>query len=151
MARVDFYQLTRDPAPVLVAQLADKALGAGERLIVVAGHRPLRDAISRALWERKPTSFLPHGPVDGPDAAGDPILLADAAVPAPAPNGAGLAVLADGGWADAALTYARAILMFEPAQAEPARAAWRALKAADSAPALHYWRQAEDGTWREGP
>ena len=42
MMQVDFYQLSRDSAEVAVAQIAAKALPAGQRMLVVAGDEALQ-------------------------------------------------------------------------------------------------------------
>jgi DNA polymerase IIIc chi subunit len=87
MPRVDFYRLTRDPAPRVVPLLAERVLGLGQRLLVVAEDAGLHGAIGDALWGGKAHSFLANGPADGPGAAADPILIGTTLDPAPA-NGA---------------------------------------------------------------
>lgn len=150
MARVDFYHLTRDPAPAVLARLAGRVLAGGERLLVVANTRDQREAIDAGLWSAIPESFLPHPPSDRPvdDATDEPILIAaDLAAPA---NGARLVALADGEWRDEALAFDRVLLLFDGAGIDGARAAWKSLSKREGVD-CHYWRQDHGGRWQEGP
>jgi DNA polymerase III subunit chi len=148
MPRVDFYRLTRDPAPRVVPLLAERVLGLGQRLLVVAEDAGLHGAIGDALWGGKAHSFLANGPADGPGAAADPILIGTTLDPAPA-NGARMILLADGVWRDAALGFERCFLLFDDSRIDEARATWRAL-AENAEVERHFWKQ-EDGRWVEGP
>lgn len=151
MARVDFYHLTRDPAPVVVARLAGKVIAGGGGLAVIAADAPARKAIDDALWSAVPDSFLPHAPADAPasEMAGDPIAIL-AGLDAGVPDGLTTAALADGEWRDAALAFARTLFLFDGQRIDDARAAWRQLgNRADVD--RHYWRQDGQGRWTEGP
>jgi DNA polymerase-3 subunit chi len=140
--RVDFYQLSRDPADVALVSLARATLSAGERLLVVAGDTALLKKIDTALWTQRPESFLAHGFAGGPDDERQPILLSD--LPEPA-NGARYIALADGRWRDEALKFERVFLLFDAATIEDARARWRALDAVEGAE-RNYWEQV-GGKW----
>ncbi len=139
--RVDFYQLSRDPAETVVPLLAQNTLKAGVRMLVVSGDEALTGRISAKLWERR-DSFLAHGMAGGSDDARQPILLASQPDPA---NGARYIALADGQWRDEALTFERAFLLFGEATIEAARGVWRSLDGRDDA-ARNYWRQ-DGGKW----
>ena len=140
--RVDFYQVSRDPVPEIVALLARNTLKAGERLLVVAEDAALRTAIGEALWRAAPAdSFLANGPADGPHAERQPILLADALTPA---NGAGYLALADGVWREPE-GFARVFLVFDGATLEAARACWRMLGERDGLE-RNFWKQ-DEGRW----
>src|SRR3546814_16435553 len=78
MARVDFYGLSRDPAERVLPAIANRVLGGGERLLIVAGPAMQRQAIDAALWTLQPARFLPHAMAETPDAALEPILIAGA-------------------------------------------------------------------------
>ena len=121
--KVDFWQLSRDPVEKVVALIAARVLGEGERLLVVSSDAAQREAISRALWEARPEAFLANGDAAEPHAARQPILLADTCVP---DNGANHVIFADGQWRDPA-GFARAFLLFDDATIEAARATWRGL------------------------
>ena len=150
-ARVDFYHLTRDAAPPVVARLAERVLAGGARLLVVAGVREQREAIDAALWTAIPESFLPHAPAGAAlaDAAADPVLISDS-IDGPAANGATMAALADGVWRDEALAFERTLLLFDGQQIDDARSAWRTLSKRDDVE-CRYWKQDSAGRWREGP
>lgn len=148
MPRVDFYRLTRDPAARVLPVLAERVLGQGERLLVVAGDGALRSALSEGLWAHKADSFLAHGEAGGELAMRDPILLASSIDPAPA-NGARMIALADGIWRDEALNFARCFLLFDNSRIDDARATWRALGTREGVE-RHFWKQ-EGGRWVEGP
>jgi len=151
VARVDFYHLTRDAAPAVVAKLAERVLAGGDRLGIIAADTALRDAIDAALWTENAESFLPHAPPDQPAAASgeEPIVFLDGLANPPA-NGAQMLILADGRWQDAALMAARAFFLFDNAQIDDARAAWRMLGQREGTE-RHYWKQDDGGRWREGP
>ncbi len=139
--RVDFYQLSSDPAEVAIRKIATKASETGERMLVVSGDDAQLMRIGEALWAAD-GSFLAHGLAGGPHQDRQPILLSDRADPA---NGARLIALADGIWRDEALGFDRALLMFDSATLEAARATWRALDTAEGVERA-YWRQ-DGGRW----
>jgi DNA polymerase-3 subunit chi len=143
--RVDFYQLTRDPAEWVVPLLARSTLGAGERLLVVSDDADQLGRISAALWQRVADSFLAHGMAGGAHDARQPILLAPVADPV---NGARYCALADGQWREAD-GMARVFLLFAPEHIDAARRTWRMLGQRDGVE-RHYWRQ-DGGKWKEGP
>jgi len=143
--RVDFYQLTRDPAEWVVPLLARSTLGAGERLLVVSDDADQLGRISAALWQRVADSFLAHGMAGGPHDARQPILLGS--VPDPV-NGARYCALADGQWREAD-GMNRVFLLFAPEHIDAARQTWRMLGQREGVE-RHYWRQ-DGGKWKEGP
>ncbi|WP_353228185.1 DNA polymerase III subunit chi [Novosphingobium sp.] len=143
--RVDFYQLTRDPAEAVVPLLARSTLGAGERLLVVSDNAQHLERISQELWTRTPASFLAHGLAGGQHDARQPILLASDPVAA---NGARYCALADGQWREVA-GMERMFLLFAPDHIDDARGTWRMLGHRDGVE-RRYWRQ-DGGKWREGP
>ena len=143
--QVDFYQLSRDPAPKIAGLLARKLFDAGERLLIVADDDALLTAISDALWQVDGPAFLAHERAGEADDSVQPILLSPSLTTA---NMARHIMLADGTWrADAVASEGveRLFYLFGPADVEAARDAWRSLK---DAPDLtrHFWRQ-EGGKW----
>lgn len=143
--RVDFYQLSRDPAELVLPKLAQGTLAAGERLLVVSEDAEQLGRISEALWTRVPLSFLAHGMAGGEHDACQPILLGHAPEPA---NGARYLALVDGVWRDLE-GAARVFLLFPPERIDDARATWRMLGSREGVE-RKYWRQ-EGGKWLEGP
>jgi DNA polymerase-3 subunit chi len=146
MARVDFYQLSRDPVDKVLPAIARRVLDDGGRLLVVADERALLDRISRGLWEAGPASFLANDHADAPRPEVQPILLAPDCV---ATNGARNLALADGQWREEALQFERTFYVFDEATIDAARDCWRTLAKADGVTA-RFWRQ-EGGKWRQGP
>lgn len=144
--RVDFYQLSRDPAEAALPLIARQVLKLGERLLVVSGDAAQRERIGRELWTRLPDSFLANGSADQPYAARQPILLSEQAEPA---NGANYLALADGVWRDAAHPFARVFYLFDAETVQGARDCWRALGQREGID-RRFWKQ-EGGRWVEGP
>jgi DNA polymerase-3 subunit chi len=147
--RVDFYQLSRDPAELVLPRLAQGTLDAGERLLVVSEDADQLVRISEVLWTHKPETFLANGMAGGTHDARQPILLSQTAQPA---NGARYLALADGVWRDMpeGLDPAeRVFLLFPPERIDNARGCWRMLGTHEGVE-RKYWRQ-DGGKWREGP
>jgi DNA polymerase III subunit chi len=144
--RVDFYQLTRDPAELVVPLIARSTLGAGQRLLVVSDDAQQLGRVSAALWQRIADSFLAHGFAGGAHDARQPILLAgDTGLPG---NGARYCALADGQWRET-VDMDRLFLLFPPERIDGARQTWRMLGQREGVE-RRYWRQ-DGGKWREGP
>src|SRR6218665_2507014 len=115
--RVDFYQLSRDPAEAVLPQIARNSLKAGERLLVVSADGDQLGRISEGLWNRIPETFLAHGLEGGPHDARQPILLSGQLS---AGNGARFAALADGVWREAEGPFARIFYLFDDATLQAA-------------------------------
>lgn len=139
--QVDFYQLSRDPAEIALAAVADKVIAAGERLLVVSADEGQLARISEALWARK-ASFLAHGVAGGPHQERQPILLSDRPEPV---NTARYVAFADGRWRDEGLAFDRAFLLFDGSTIDDARATWRGFDGRDDVQ-RNYWRQ-DEGKW----
>ncbi|MXO90771.1 DNA polymerase III subunit chi [Pontixanthobacter aquaemixtae] len=142
--RVDFYQLSRDPAELVVPLLARATKQAGERLLVVSDDAEQLDRIDKQLWETAPEAFLAHGKAGEAYEARQPVLLSDQMT---APNEAKFVVLADGVWRDDTSGFERAFLLFGDDRLQEARACWSSLGKGD-AMERHFWKQ-EGGKWRE--
>ena len=140
--QVDFYQLGETPLEQVVAILAEKLLAQDARLLVVAEDETLLARLDRMLWDRGPTSFLPHGQAGGTDDARQPILLSTSP---DAPNLARNLLIADGEWREAALSYDRAFYLFDDAALEGARLAWKTLAGREGVE-RNFWAR-EDGGW----
>lgn len=139
--KVDFWQLSRDPVEKVVALIASRVMGEGERLLVVSKHAEQRDAISRALWSAGPDSFLANGAAGATGEERQPILLSD--VPT-APNAASHVIFADGEYREPT-GFARAFLLFDEATVEAARGTWRSLDGIDGLERA-FFRQ-DGGKW----
>jgi DNA polymerase-3 subunit chi len=140
--QLDFWQLSRDPVERVVALIAERTRGAGEKLLVVAEDESQRSAIGRALWEAKPEAFLANGEADAPHAERQPILLSPRCK---AENGARYVALADGLWRDEAEAFERVFLLFDEAGTPAARAVWRQLDGRDGIERSYFAQ--EEGKW----
>ena len=140
--RVDFYQLGAAQPDNVIAAIAGRLLGDGQRLLVVASDEALLARLDRQLWDQGAASFLPHGLAGGADDAAQPILLSTGS---DAPNLARNLLIADGDWRESALTYDRAFYLFDEVTLEGARLAWKLLAGRDGVE-RNYWAQ-EDGKW----
>lgn len=139
--KLDFWQYTHDPLEKVVTLIARRALGEGARVLVVAGDAEQRAALSRALWQAGPESFLANGEAGAPGAERQPVLLAAEPVAA---NGASHLILADGTFRETE-GFARVFLLFPPDLAPAARAAWRAQDGREDVERAYYAQ--EEGRW----
>ena len=144
--RVDFYQLSRDPAEGVLPQIARNSLKAGERLLVVSGDAAQLGRISDALWVKMPDSFLAHGFVGSEHDARQPILLSGEMAPA---NGAQFVAIADGIWRDCNPAFARTFYIFDDETLQFARECWVMLGKRGGVD-RRFWKQ-QGGRWVEGP
>jgi DNA polymerase-3 subunit chi len=135
--QVDFYQLAGTSAEDVIANLAEKVLAGGGRLLVIAEDEAFLTRLDRILWDQVPTGFLPHGIAGGADDARQPILLSTTA---DAPNLARNMLIADGEWRDAALSYDRSFYLFDNGSLEGARLAWKLLAGREGVE-RRYWAQ----------
>ena len=142
--RVDFYQLGNASLETVVAAIAGRLIGEGQRLVIVADDEALLARLDRQLWDQGEASFLPHGIAGGSDDSRQPILLSRTV---DAPNLARNLLMIDGQWRDAALAFERAFYLFGPETLEAARLAWKLLSGREGIE-RHYWAQ-EAGKWVE--
>ena len=142
--RVDFYQLGAANHESVIAAIAGRLLGDGQRLLVVAEDEGLLARLDRQLWDQGDSSFLAHGIAGGSDDARQPILLSGSD---DAPNLARNILIADGEWRDAALGFDRAFFLFDSATLDAARLAWKLLAGREGVE-RHYW-SSEEGKWVE--
>jgi DNA polymerase-3 subunit chi len=140
--QVDFYQLAGSPAEPVIATLAEKVLEGDGRLLIICENEAQLARLDRLLWDQGSTSFLPHAIAGGADDARQPILLSTSP---DAPNQARNMLIADGQWREAALTYDRSFYLFESANLEAARLAWKLLAGRDGVQ-RRYWAR-EGGKW----
>jgi len=146
--RIDFYHLTRDPAPLVIARLAMRILGNGGKLSILADGAALRAHISAGLWAAVPESFLPHA-VEEP---GDVMVREPIVIHASSDRPDAMAayrLIADGQWrAEALIGAERVFYLFDAERIDDARGAWRSLAGAHE---RRYWKQNAAGGWLEGP
>ena len=139
--KIDFWQLSRDPADKVTALIAQRVLDQGERVLVVSADAQQREAISKGLWKSAPDSFLANGEANAPGAERHPILLSE---DVQAANGASHAIFADGTFRDAP-AFARTFLLFDESTLQHARETWKALSDREGLERA-FFRQ-EGGKW----
>ena len=144
--RVDFYQLSRDPAEAALPLIARNVLKLGERLLVVSSDEAQRGRIGDALWSRLPETFLANGHAGAGHEDKQPILLA--ASPDPQ-NGARYLAIADGIWREGAPPFLRTFYLFDDVTLQAARDCWRMLGGREGVE-RKFWKQ-DGGRWVEGP
>lgn len=140
--RVDFYQLSRDPAEAALPLIARNVMKTGERLLVVSGDPQQRQRISQALWSLGEDSFLANGAVGEGHEERQPILISE--VPEPL-NGARFVAIADGQWREGEMPFARTFFLFDDRTVQHARDTWRLLRGREGVE-HYYWKQ-EGGRW----
>jgi DNA polymerase-3 subunit chi len=140
--RVDFYQLSRDPAEAALSLIAGKVMATGERLLVVSADGEQRQRIRQALWSVGPESFLANGEAGEGHEERQPILLSDRPDPA---NGAKFLAIADGQWREGTQPFERTFYLFDDATVQQARGVWRDLRDREGVEHF-YWKQ-EGGRW----
>lgn len=128
----------------MIASIAQKLLGEGKHLLVIAEDEGLLGRLDRMLWDQGATSFLPHALVGGSEDARQPILLG---TQTDAPNLARNLLIADGQWREAALTFERAFYLFDAATLDGARLAWKLLAGREGVK-RRFWAQVE-GRWKQ--
>ncbi len=144
--RVDFYQLSRDPAEAVLPQLARNTLKAGQRLLVVSADEDQLGRISGGLWGKIADSFLAHGFSGGDHDSRQPILLSGQMAPA---NSARFLAIADGVWRDSDPAFERTFYIFGEDTLQPARECWVMLGKRGGVD-RRFWKQ-QGGKWVEGP
>lgn len=144
--RVDFYQLSRDPAEVALPLIARQVLKQGERLLVVSADQGQRERIGDMLWSRLPETFLANGHAGAGHEDAQPILLSAAPEPL---NGARYLAIADGQWREGATPFLRTFYLFDAATLQGARDTWRLLGTREGVE-RRFWKQ-DGGRWVEGP
>lgn len=143
--QVDFYHLTATPLDRALAQIAEKVVGGGNRLLIVADSEAQRADLDRLLWTYGTETFLPHAQIGGETDTAQPILIAP---DVNAANGARFVALADGIWRDEALAFDRAFHFFDDERIREARLAWKALGDHDAVD-RRYWKQNDAGRWEQ--
>ena len=140
--RVDFYQLSRDPAEAALPLIARNVMKAGERLLVVSADPQQRQRLCQALWSLGEDTFLANGMAGDGGEARQPILLSGTVEPL---NGAKFMAIADGEWREGEVPFARTFFLFDDRTVQHARDTWRMLRGREGVE-HYYWKQ-EGGRW----
>jgi DNA polymerase-3 subunit chi len=147
MTKISFYHLTAAPLEQALPILLEKSLGAGHRVVLMAGSRERIAHLDAHLWTYDPASFLPHGSGRDGNERLQPIFLTDGDEN---PNEADLLVLTDGVASRHLASFTRCLNLFDgqdEAAVAQARAYWKEWNAQGFD--LIYYQQTERGGWTE--
>ena len=143
---VQFYHLLSTSPQRAVPKLMEKALSAGNKIVMLMGNDAALKAMSEALWTNNPDGFLPHGTSREPHADQQPIILTLADEN---PNGADILCVLDGSLPASAASYQKLLDVFDGADetaVAAARARWTHYKAQGFN--LQYVKQQPGGGWK---
>ncbi|MBI3453763.1 MAG: DNA polymerase III subunit chi [Rhodospirillales bacterium] len=146
MSEIRFYHLRTTTLEAALPRVLEKVLSRGERAVVVAGSTERIEALDAALWTYDDRSFLPHGSARDGHAEDQPVWLT---TEIENPNAATMLVLTDGAAAGDIGAWPMACEFFDgndEAAVAAARGRWKAYKEAGHA--LTYWRQDDQGKWK---
>jgi len=147
MSQIGFYHLLRLPLEQALPKLLEKAVGAGHRIVVMAGSTERVEYLNAHLWTYGDESWLPHGSARDGNADLQPIWLTDQDEN---PNQATVLVLCDGVNSIRLDQYQRCLDLFngnDPDAVQAARHRWKLAK--DAGHQLVYYQQTENGGWEE--
>lgn len=147
MTQIGFYHLLRLPLEQALPKLLEKALGAGLRVVVMAGSQERVEHLNGLLWSYSQESWLPHGSARDGEAAAQPVWLTDQDEN---PNNATVLVLCDGVRSGQVADYARCLDLFDGNDTDAVQAArerWKSWKAEGHD--LVYYQQNLNGGWEE--
>ncbi len=143
---ISFYHLLSTSRERAVPKLMEKALGAGNRIIILSSSESQLKTMSDALWSTDPASFLPHGSQRDKHEKEQPIYLT---LVDENPNGADILCILDGSSPASLTSYAKVLDVFDGSNEDEVAAArkrWAAYKAQGIA--LQYVKQQPSGGWK---
>lgn len=146
MTEVRFYHLRNKTPEQAVPELALKALSRDYKILIKLPNEQRQRFYDDWLWRFDPNSFLAHGQEGDPEGASQPVWLGTGDT---APNGATMALVAEGADLPVLENFALVCLVFDSTQQEhlqKARSLWATLKTQDDL-TLSYWQQQDDGNW----
>ena len=127
--RIGFYHLLHWPLERALPTLLERAVGAGHKVVVMAGSAERVRDLDGLLWTYEQNSWLPHGSARDDDAALQPVFLTDRD---DNPNLADILVLTDGVTSAALPGFVRCLMLFDgndETALAAARARWTDRKA----------------------
>lgn len=143
---IQFYHLLSTSRERAVPALMQKALRAGNRMVMLLDSEAALKAMSDALWSADPNGFLPHGSLRDGHEKEQPIFLSLTDVN---PNHADVLVVLDGSSPASLPNYAKVLDVFDgnnETATAAARARWAQYKNAGHA--LQYIKQQPGGGWK---
>jgi DNA polymerase-3 subunit chi len=133
------------PLERALPKLLERAVGAGFRVVVMAGSKERVEQLDAALWTYDDASFLPHGSARDGHPGRQPIWLT---TEDENPNGATLLVTVDGVRSVRSGEYQRCLDVFDGSDESVAAARERWKEAMAAGHTLTYWQQTDKG-WEQ--
>lgn len=147
MTTIQFYHLLSTSRERAVPKLMEKALAAGNRVVILLDNDTALKQLSDALWTADPEGFLPHGALRDGHAQHQPIFLS---LTDTNPNHADLLCVLDGSQPASLTNYTKVLDVFDGTDetaTAAARTRWAAYKAQGFA--LQYIKQQPGGGWKK--
>jgi len=143
---IQFYHLLSTSRERAVPKLMEKALGSGNKVLMLFDSDAALKAMSDALWTNDPNGFLPHGTAREAHADQQPILLSLTQTQA---NGADILCILDGSTPAELEQYRKVLDVFDGSDetaVAAARKRWADYKARGFS--LQYVQQQPGGGWK---
>lgn len=149
MTRIDFYHLQKQSLEQVLPKLLEKAYATKKNILVKIGNEERVEFLNSLLWTYNDTSFIPHGSRKDGFADQQPIWLTSGD---DNPNQATLLFLVDGATAslDTLQKFERVFNIFDgntETALIQARQFWKEIK--NSNMELYYWKQDDNGHWKQ--
>lgn len=143
---IQFYHLLSTSRERAVPKLMEKALKAGNRVVMIMDSDAALKTMSDALWTNDPAGFLPHGSLRDGHAEAQPIFLS---LTDSNPNNADICCVLDGSMPQSPERFTKLLDVFDgndEAATAGARKRWAEYKAKGYA--LQYIKQQPGGGWK---
>ena len=147
VTEIRFYHLQRRPLEWALPLLLEKTLERGWRAVVMARSKERVEALNGLLWTYSKDGFLPHGSSGDPYPGQHPVWLTETDEN---PNGATVLFLTGGAESAKVDQYDLCCELFDGNADDAvtaARVRWK--RYLESAHALTYWRQSDNGGWKK--
>ncbi len=143
---IQFYHLLSTSRERAVPKLMEKALRAGNRVVMLLDNDNALKTMSNALWSNDPDSFLPHGSTREGREQEQPIFLS---LTDSNPNNADICCVLNGSLPESAEQFSKLLDVFDGTREEAVTAArqrWAHYKSKGYA--LQYIKQQPGGGWK---
>jgi len=147
VTEIRFYHLQRRPLEWALPLLLEKTLERGWRAVVMARSKERVEALNGLLWTYSKDGFLPHGSSGDPYPGQHPVWLTETDEN---PNGATVLFLTGGAESAKVDQYDLCCELFDGNADDAvtaARVRWK--RYLESAHALTYWWQSDNGSWEK--
>ncbi len=147
MTEIRFYHLQKKSADAVLAELAERALSRGHRIIVRTRDENETNRLNDFLWTFRPDSFLPHGTANDLKPDMQPIFLTAAR---DNPNNADCIFLMPGCVTDQIDDYKLCCDILDgrdEEQIQQGRSRWKDWKSQNHN--MSYWQQNDAGKWEQ--